>query len=90
MNNDTVSQFKNELNTFFVLVLMNLVFGALAMAFGMQFMVTSVLGMTDGQTTDCIPDTYRIVFSGMLRARVFLDTFQREDPARGDCSPQGS
>jgi hypothetical protein len=51
MNNDTVSQFKNELSTFFVLVLMNLVFGALAMAFGMQFMVTSVLGMTDGQIT---------------------------------------
>ena len=51
MNNDTISQFKNELNSFFVLVLLNLTFGALTMAIGLQFMVTSVLGMTGSQTT---------------------------------------
>jgi len=50
MMSDTFSQFKNELNSFFVLVLLNMVFGALTMAFGMQIMMTSVLGLPGGQT----------------------------------------
>jgi len=50
MNTDTVSQFKTELNTFFVLVLLNMAFGALTMAFGMQFIVSSVLGLSGWQT----------------------------------------
>jgi hypothetical protein len=51
MNNDTVSQFRNELNSFFVLVLLNMVFGALTMAFGMQIMIMSVLGLPGGLAT---------------------------------------
>jgi hypothetical protein len=45
MKDNTIMQFKNELNSFFMLVLLNLVFGAMAMAFGMQFVVSSVLGL---------------------------------------------
>ncbi len=37
-------RFKSELNSFFGLILANLVFGAMAMAFGLQFIVGSVLG----------------------------------------------
>ncbi len=39
-------RFKSELNSFFGLILANLVFGAMAMAFGLQFIVGSVLGQT--------------------------------------------
>jgi hypothetical protein len=61
MNTDTVSQFKTELNTFFVLVLLNIVFGALTMAFGMQFIGSSVLGLPGWQTGTVIR-----VLAGML------------------------
>jgi hypothetical protein len=37
--------FSRELRSFFVLCLLNLVFGSLAMAFGLQFIVTAVLAM---------------------------------------------
>ena len=57
MADETLLQFKNELNIFFVLVILNLVFGALAMAFGMQFMIASVLGLTGGQ----IPAVFRVL-----------------------------
>lgn len=50
MTDETLHQFKNELNSFFVLVILNIVFGALAMAFGMQFMIASIMGLTAGQT----------------------------------------
>jgi hypothetical protein len=46
MTADTLTQFRNELNSLFVLVLLNIVFGALAIAFGVQFMVSSVQGFT--------------------------------------------
>jgi hypothetical protein len=46
MTADTLTRFRNELNSFFVLVIMNIVLGALAIAFGVQFMVTSVQGFT--------------------------------------------
>jgi len=45
MTESTVSQFKDELNSFFMLALLNMAFGALAMAFGIQYMVRSVLGL---------------------------------------------
>jgi hypothetical protein len=44
-------QFKSELNSFFALILLNLVFGALAMAFGMQFIIASITGLMAGQAT---------------------------------------
>jgi len=50
MGNDTVTQFRDELNSFFVLVLLNMAFGALAMAFGMQYMIMAVLGLPLAQT----------------------------------------
>lgn len=45
MTDTTISQFKNELNSFFWLVLLNMVFGALAMAFGIQFVISAVMGL---------------------------------------------
>ena len=52
----TVSQnFASELQSFFVLCLMNLVFGGLAMAFGIQFIVTAVLAMTAAGTLEWFP-----------------------------------
>jgi len=50
MTDSTVSQFKDELYSFFMLVLLNMAFGALAMAFGIQYMVRAVLGMPLVQT----------------------------------------
>jgi hypothetical protein len=51
---DTLAQFRNELDSFFVLVLLNIVFGALAIAFGVQFMVSSVQGITGEQSLTLI------------------------------------
>jgi len=46
---DTVnSRFFRELNSFYLITLMNVIFGALAIAFGVQYMVSSVLGLADG------------------------------------------
>jgi hypothetical protein len=44
MTNEKLARFKTEINSFFALVVMNLVFGAMAMAFGIQFIVASVTG----------------------------------------------
>jgi hypothetical protein len=54
MTTDTLAQFKNELDSFFVLVFLNIVFGALAIAFGVQFMVSSVRGVTMEQSLSLI------------------------------------
>jgi hypothetical protein len=48
--NVTSQNFASELQSFFALCLMNLVFGSLAMAFGMQFIVTAVLAMAEAGT----------------------------------------
>jgi hypothetical protein len=48
--NVTSRNFASELRSFFALCLMNLVFGSLAMAFGMQFIVTAVLAMAEAGT----------------------------------------
>jgi len=44
----TSQNFVAELRSFFALCIMNLVFGAMVLAFGIQFIVTSVLGLADG------------------------------------------
>ncbi|MDD1677023.1 MAG: hypothetical protein LUQ40_04710 [Methanomicrobiales archaeon] len=54
MTEETLTRFRNELNSFFILVFLNLVFGALAVAFGVQFIVTSVLGLTGGQSVSVL------------------------------------
>ena len=46
---DTVnSRFFYELNIFSLIILMNVVFGTLAIAFGVQYFVSSVLGLAEG------------------------------------------
>ena len=52
---DISENFASELRSFFALCLMNLVFGSLGMAFGMQFIVTSVLAMADAGTFGWFP-----------------------------------
>jgi hypothetical protein len=47
-------QFSEELTSFFVLILLNLTFGALVMAIGLQFIITSALAMAGGQTSDVL------------------------------------
>ncbi len=48
---DTVnSRFFRELNSFYLITLVNVIFGALAIAFGVQYTVSSVLGLADGGT----------------------------------------
>jgi hypothetical protein len=51
MKTENLARFKSEINCFFALVLLNLVFGAMAMAFGLQFILSSVLGLTGGTGT---------------------------------------
>ncbi|MFA5002242.1 MAG: hypothetical protein WC502_04605 [Methanolinea sp.] len=46
MTSTIYSHFHHELNSFFLVTLLNVVFGALAMAFGIQYIVASVLGLT--------------------------------------------
>jgi hypothetical protein len=45
LTTSVAENFGRELRSFFVLCLLSLVFGSLAMAFGLQFIVTAVLGM---------------------------------------------
>ncbi len=54
MTEKTLPRFKSELDSFFLLIVLNLVFGAMAMAFGVQFMMTSVLGLTSGQSVSML------------------------------------
>jgi hypothetical protein len=48
MNTDISKTFEEEFLSFFALYVMNLVIGALAIAFGVQYMFTSMLGLTAG------------------------------------------
>lgn len=48
MTETTHSRFSRELAHFFIISILNVVFGALAMAFGIQYIVMSVLGLTGG------------------------------------------
>jgi hypothetical protein len=68
MTATTIIQFKSELNSFFVLVLLNIVFGALVMAFGVQFIVSSVFGLTGHQTSfvvRALTGTFSLVCFGL-------------------------
>jgi hypothetical protein len=61
MTDSTIVQFRDELNSFFRLALLNMVFGALAMAFGLQFMIAAVLGLPLVQTSPLLR-----VFAGAI------------------------
>jgi len=61
--NPVLSQFRTEIRQFFLVSLLNLVFAAIAIAIGVQYMVTAILS----QTIDpVIPG-----FPGMLGLRIF-------------------
>jgi hypothetical protein len=63
---DTLSQFRTEVRHFFLISLLNLVFAALAISYGVQFMVTAILGgVSDPATTG-----FRI-FSGVVAMTCF-------------------
>ena len=55
LQKSTSENFASEIQSFFALCLMNLVFGSLAMAFGMQFIVTAVLAMAAEGTFQWFP-----------------------------------
>ena len=48
---ETAERFEGELRSFFALCILNLVFGALILAFGVQFIVMSVLALESGGTS---------------------------------------
>jgi hypothetical protein len=48
---ETSQNFASELRSFFALCILNLVFGALILAFGVQFIVTSVLALIEGESS---------------------------------------
>jgi len=51
MTDNISQQFAGELHSFFILSLLNVVFAALVMAFGIQFIVTSVPALAEGETS---------------------------------------
>jgi len=56
MTENTLTQFKKELDSFFLIVSMNMAAGALAMAFGLQYLVARILDLSVWQ----VSDTFRI------------------------------
>jgi uncharacterized membrane protein len=63
---DSISQqFEDELRSFFALTLLNLVFGAMAMAFGMQFIVAAALALS-GMPAFVLLPVIQIIAGGIL------------------------
>jgi len=58
MKTDLATTFEEEFLSYFALCLMNLVFGAISMAFGLQFIVRSVLGQPWDQS---VPELRAVV-----------------------------
>jgi hypothetical protein len=50
MTTERLARFKKELDSFYVLILINVAFGSIAMVFGIQYMVESTLGLTGEQS----------------------------------------
>jgi hypothetical protein len=61
MTETSVKQFGNELTSFFVLVLLNLALGAMAMAFGVQFTVTTLMQFAARETPSVLLSAARIL-----------------------------
>jgi hypothetical protein len=55
MTKNVSQRFSGELRSFFVVTLLNLVFGALVMAFGLMFIVTSSIALAQGGNPGIIP-----------------------------------
>jgi hypothetical protein len=71
-------QFGHELTSFFVLILLNLAFGALVMAIGLQVIITSVLAMAGGQTSDVL----QVIRVAIGMAGVVLGSFWLHSSAK--------
>ena len=54
MTTGVEKQFSHELTSFFVLILLNIAFGALVMAIGLQFIIMSAVAVAGGQTSDVL------------------------------------
>ena len=61
MTDHTLQQFGDELKSFFVLVLLNMAFGALALAFGMQIIIATFLPSAPGEPSSLVISTVRIL-----------------------------
>ncbi|MGD0535141.1 MAG: hypothetical protein ABR999_06820 [Methanoregula sp.] len=61
MTDHTVQQFGKELRSFVVLILLNMAFGALALAFGMQIIITTFLQYAAGAPPSPVISTVRIL-----------------------------
>jgi hypothetical protein len=55
MTQNVSQQFAGELRSFFIVTLLNLVFGALVMAFGIMFVITSSIALAEGGSPEIIP-----------------------------------
>ena len=61
MTDHTLQQFGDELKSFFVLVLLNMSFGALALGFGMQIIIATFLPSASGEPPSLVLSTVRIL-----------------------------
>ena len=48
LENHALIQFRKEVRQFYLVCILNLVFAALAMAFGISYMISAILGLTNG------------------------------------------
>ena len=89
MTDETFKRFRSELNSFFILIILNLVFGALAMAFGVQFIVTSGTQHSGRGRSYTVPGRCRDFVPDQLRAWPLLGCFQCTDPGGHNQNPLG-
>lgn len=50
LHNQALIQFRTEIRQFYIVCILNLIFAALAMGFGISFMISAILGLTTGLT----------------------------------------
>ena len=89
MTTGNLARFKNEINSFFALVVLNLVFGAIAMGFGMQYFVASVIGVSGvqaGLVLTLLTGALAMVSFGLGFGWIL---FSLEDPERDNAHPEG-
>lgn len=48
LQNQALIQFRTEIRQFYIVCILNLIFAALAMGFGISFMISAILGLTTG------------------------------------------
>lgn len=55
MTDPAFQRFRKEINSFYLVTLLNIVFGALAMAFGIAYIVSSIADLTNWQALPLLP-----------------------------------